>query len=84
MTHLLAQFETSKGHLNQMIRNQSQTGKFIEWEDWFTHVFNPAFEQYEAIYQEIRQTSGIQKPAYINFKIIANDAMKSDCYEPLD
>lgn len=84
MIHILAQFEQSKGYLNQLIRNQALPGKFIEWETWFNQIFNPAFEQYEAIYQKIRQASEIQKPAYINFKIIATDAMISDCYEPRD
>ena len=84
MIDLLGQFNQSKGHLTQLIKNQSQLGQFIDWETWFDQVFNPAFEQYEAIYMKIRQASNLQKPAYINFKIIANDTMANDCDAPLE
>jgi hypothetical protein len=84
MINLLFQFNQSKGYLTQLIKNQSLPGQFIDWETWFDQVFNPAFEQYEALYQKIRQASNLQKPAYINFKIIATNAMTDDCYDTLE
>jgi hypothetical protein len=84
MIDLLTQFKNLQTYLLQIIQDQSKVGSFIEWEDWFEVIFNPALEQYEMIYQKIRLSSNLSKPAYINYKLIADDAMRADCYEPQD
>ena len=76
---LVSEFEHLKSCLDQLIKKQSIRGQFQNWEEWFENTFDPVYKHYKEVYQKIRLTPCVNKPSFIDYKIIATNEMIYDC-----